>query len=164
MIIGNFQWQQRTRHKLVFQVQGKVSQYAVVATGHVQSSFHLQKVLHTIFSTVIGKGVYVYYEDVFMHAIIFTDFVCIVRQVSKRVLDHDLRCKPSRCEVGVKEIDLLGHVVSAEGIRMSDKIIAAVDAMPFPRLARELQRYFGSMNYMRRHVKCAVILMKPWSS
>ena len=62
-------------------MQGKVYQYAVVTMGRAQSSFHVQKVMHAIFSTVTGKGVYVNLDDVFMHAIIFTVFVCIVRQV-----------------------------------------------------------------------------------
>ena len=75
-----------------------------------------------------------------------------------------LRCKPSKCEIGVKEITVLGHVVSAEGIRMSEERIAAVDAMPFPRSAKELRRYLGCVNYMRRHVRDATTLMKPLSS
>ena len=100
------------RHKLAFQVQGKVYQYKVVTMGHVQSSFHVQKVMHNIFSTLIGKGVYVYLDDVFMHAVYFTDFINIVQQVLNILQEHDIRCKPSKCEIGVEEITLLGHVVS----------------------------------------------------
>ena len=48
--------------------------------------------------------------------------------------EHDLRFKPSKCEAGVAEIVLLGHVVWAQWIRMSDERIAAVDAMHFPDL------------------------------
>ena len=58
------------RHKLAFQIQVKVYQYTIVAMGHIQSSFHVQK----------------------------------------------LWCKPSNCEIGVREITFLGHVVSADGI------------------------------------------------
>ena len=47
----------------------------------VQPSFHVQKVIQTIFFNVIGKGVYVYLDDVFVHAISFTDFLYILRTV-----------------------------------------------------------------------------------
>ena len=59
---------------------------------------------------------------------------------------------------------MLGHVASKEGIRMNNERIAAVDAMTLPRSARELRRYLGCVNNMRRHVKDAAILMKPLSS
>ena len=52
--------------------------------------------------------------------------------------EHDLTCKPSKCEVGEAEIVLCGHVVSAVGIKMSEERIDAVDAMPFPRSAGKL--------------------------
>ena len=92
------------------------------------------------------------------------DFANIVQQGLQILRDHDLWCKPSKCEVGVAEITLLGHVVSAEGIKMSEERIAAIGAMPFPRSAKELRQYLGSVNYMRRHVKDAAVLMKPLSS
>ena len=49
-----------------------------------------------------------------MHAVYFNDFINIVQQVLHILHEHDLRCKPAKCEIGVKEIILLGHVVSKE--------------------------------------------------
>ena len=152
------------RHKLAFQVQTQVWQYAVVPMGHKKSSFHVQRQMNTIFSKVIGKGVYIYLDDIFMHAITFDAFLDILRVVLSLLHEHSLRCKPSKCEIGVSEITVLGHVVSAEGTKMSDERVAAVDAMPFPRSAKELRRYLGCVNYMRRHVVDAAILMKPLSA
>ena len=57
----------------------------------------------------------------------------------------------------------LGHIVSAEGIRMSEERVAAVNAMPFPRSPKVLRRYLGFMNYMRRHIPNISVLLKPLS-
>ena len=53
------------RHKLAVQVLGRVYQYSVVPTGHVDSAFHVQRVTDDNFEALIGKGLFVYLDDLF---------------------------------------------------------------------------------------------------
>ena len=152
------------RPKLAFQMQGRVYQYRVVAMGHVQSSYHVQRVMHNIFFHVIGKGVFIYLDDIVIHAKTFTEFVYLLREVLSLLRKHQLRCKGEKCEIGLAAVMVLGHIVSADGIRMGDDRKAAALAMPFPRSTRELRRFLGYTGYMRRHVFKYSELAKPLSA
>jgi hypothetical protein len=60
----------------------------------------------------------------------------------KVMLKANLCCKRSKCFFGVKEIVILGHVVSSEGVWMHRGRIDAVLDVPFPRNAKELRRFW----------------------
>jgi hypothetical protein len=152
------------RHKLSFQVQGKVYQYRTVAMGHVQSSYHVQKVMNSLFAKYIGHGVFVYLDDIIIYCKEFDEFCTVLRDVLSILHECGFKCRGSKCEVGTKEVMCLGHVLSAEGVRMSESRIAAVTAIPFPRSAKELRRYLGMVNYMRRHIPNLSVLTKPLSA
>ena len=59
---------------------------------------------------------------------------------------------------------ILGHYVSADGVRMGEERKEAVLAMPFPRSAHELRRYLGCVNYMRRFIRDYSSLAHPLSA
>ena len=44
-----------------------------------------------------------------------------IRQVLERLRRHGLTAKPSKCEIGHAELDLLGHVVGGGSIKPQDK-------------------------------------------
>jgi hypothetical protein len=64
----------------------------------------------------------------------------------------------------MNQVNVLGHVVSAQGTCMGESRKAAVRAMPFPRSARELRRYLGCVNFMRRFIPRYSVLAQPLSS
>ena len=152
------------RHKLAFQVQNRVYQYCRTAMGHVDSSFHVQREMDRAFAEHIGKGVFIYLDDIIIYACDFDQFSLLLNSVFTILITRGLRCRGDKCEVGVMEVHCLGHILSRDGVKMSASRIAAVNAMPFPRSAKELRRYLGSANYMRNHIPNISLLTKPLSS
>ena len=50
----------------------------------------------------------------------------IVEEVLRRVEENDLYIKPEKCVWRVKEIDFLGLVMGAEGIKIQEEKVAGV--------------------------------------
>eukprot|EP00741_Cyanophora_paradoxa_P004593 tig00000101_g4457.t1 len=64
----------------------------------------------------------------------------------------NLRLKPSKCRFGVAEVALLGHLVSAEGIRQDPAKLAFIRQYPPPANADQLRSFLGLAGYYRRFV------------
>lgn len=149
------------RPKLAVQVLDIVLQYTVAAMGHVESSFYVQRTMDREFGPLIGRGLFVYLDDLFIYAPNMSIFLELLEKVLSILLRIGLRCKGPKCELGVSELAILGHVLTSEGVRMGDERKAAVMAVPFPRTCSELRRFLGMCGYMRRFMKDYSMIAKP---
>ena len=73
-----------------------------------------------------------------------------------------LFAKLSKCEFWLKEVSFLGHIVSAEGIRVDLAKIEAIVNWKLPRNVTEVRSFLGLAGYYRWFVKgFSVIASSP---
>lgn len=72
-----------------------------------------------------------------------------------------LTLKPSKIQFGQKEVDYLGHVISAKGISVSTDRVDAFRDLPTPRSIKDLRSVLGMANFVRRFVKDYADLRAP---
>jgi hypothetical protein len=152
-----------SRGFLAFFLWGVMYQYRVVAMGFVDSSFFVQRTMYRLFSKKFGRGVLVYLDDIIIYARTFAEFLELLSFVLSVLREASLVCKRAKCFFGLKEIHILGHVVSKDGVWMHKGRIDDVLEVPFPRNARELRRFLGMTNYMRNFIPNYSSLAKPLS-
>ena len=63
---------------------------------------------------------------------------------------HNLKLSPNRTRIGAARVDLLGHVISQDGVRPNDDKIAALARMPTPRDIKQLRSLLGGLSYYRK--------------
>ena len=73
----------------------------------------------------------------------------IVGEVLRRIEENDLYIKPEKYVWKVKEIDFLGLVMGAEGIKMQEKKVTGVLEWPRPKTVKEVQKFLELANYYR---------------
>ena len=61
----------------------------------------------------------------------------------------------------LSEVEFLGHVVSAEGVKVVVDKIDAVSSWPMPMYVREVQGFLGLANFYRRFIKGFMAIAKP---
>lgn len=69
-----------------------------------------------------------------------------------RLHEHGLKLKPSKCQLVRKEVQYLGHLVSAEGIRTDPEKISRVRDWVRPTNRKEVLQFLGFAGYYRRYV------------
>ena len=63
---------------------------------------------------------------------------------------HNLSSSPNKSRIGAARVDVLGHVISEDGVRPNDDKIAALAHMPMPRDIKQLRSLLGGLSYYRK--------------
>ena len=96
-----------------------------------------------------------YLDDVLVYSKTFTQHVEDVRSVLKRQQAWGIKLRPDKCDLFKNEVRYLGKVISAEGYRMDNKEVAAVQALKTkpPTNIKELRKLLGFLGYYRSYVQ-----------
>ena len=62
---------------------------------------------------------------------------------------NNLYLKPEKCVWKVKEIDFLGLVIGADGIKIQEEKVSGVLKQPRPKTVKNVQKFLGLANYYR---------------
>ena len=89
------------------------------------------------------------------------DHISDLRQVLERLRRHGLTAKPSKCEIGHAELDLLGHVVGGWSIKPQGKKLAKILGTRRPEIKKELRSFLGTIGYYQKFIDYYVNKAKP---
>jgi hypothetical protein len=67
--------------------------------------------------------------------------------------EQQLYAKPSKCFVGLKEVEYLGHIVSREGVKVYPNQIKAMMDWLIPKTLKNLRGFLGLIGYYRKFVR-----------
>ncbi|KAF8116015.1 hypothetical protein N665_0024s0040 [Sinapis alba] len=81
-----------------------------------------------------------------------------LRGVMEKLRHNKLFAKLSKCSFSQRQIGVLGHVVSEEGVVADPEKVAAIANWPRPETPTEIRSFLGLASYYRRFVKS---LAKP---
>ncbi len=103
----------------------------------------------------------IYLDDIIVHGRTFDSMVANLENAFSRLQDAGLKLKPRKCQLFCKEVEYLGHIISATGIRTDPKKIDAVKQWPTPRNLTELRSFVGLCSYYRKFIKGFANIAKP---
>ncbi|GFX31590.1 retrovirus-related Pol polyprotein from transposon 412 [Trichonephila clavipes] len=80
----------------------------------------------------------------------FEEHLQNIRKVLSKLSDANLKLNPSKCKFFQKEVNYLGHIISAEGVRTDPEKVSAVKNWKRPENLRELRSFLGLCTYYRK--------------
>jgi transposase InsO family protein len=149
------------QHLSAFRVGQQTYRYRVTWMGGAGASHHVQRALSQILRVYLGQGVWLYIDDVVVAADTEKEFVRLLRGVVSAFDRHRIRCKLSKCVIGAWSIGLLGHILSARGVRIADDKREEVCRLPCPANPKLLRSALGQLNFQRAFIPNYAVLTKP---
>ncbi len=102
---------------------------------------------------------YAYIDDVLVASGSPEEHKRHLRLVLQRFSEHGITINPTKCVLGVPELDFLGHRVNSQGIYPLPDKVQALQNFPQPNTFRKLREFLGLINFYHRFVPgCAGIL------
>ncbi|UYV72861.1 hypothetical protein LAZ67_10001016, partial [Cordylochernes scorpioides] len=107
------------------------------------------------------KGVICYLDDVVVYAKDRQELEERLRKVLQRFDKVGIRLNRNKCKFAMEELDILGHIVSSEGIKRDNRKIEAVLNFPIPKNIEMLRSFLGTCGFLRKFIPNFSKLAEP---
>lgn len=104
--------------------------------------------MNWIFEEIRRKGfVVIYLDDILIFALTKEGLRLATIEVLEKLAEHDLYCKPEKCEFEKEKIGFLGMVIEQGRISMDTAKLEGIRAWPQPGNVHEVRQFLGFGNY-----------------
>ena len=121
--------------------------------GFTNASVAFMDLMNRVFRPYLDQFVVVFIDDILVYSKNAQEHEHQLRIVLQTLRENQLFEKLSKCDFWLKEVSFLGHMVSADGIRVDPAKIEAVVNWKPPRNVIELRSFLGLAGYYRRFVQ-----------
>ena len=142
----------KSRKYTAFAVPGKGHfEYKRTAQGLCNSPAAFQRLLDYVVRGI--DGVYVYIDDVVIATKDHVTHLQALKEVLKRFLQYNLKCRPKKVQLGTAEINYLGYnITQTHGIRPGLAKIKSIDNWKPPKDVTEIRQFLGLCSFFRRTI------------
>jgi hypothetical protein len=138
-------------------------QFKRLSFGLKNAPSAFQREMQHVLAGFPRRRVLVYIDDVLIMSESFEEHLELVRKVLFTLEKHGVKIKPAKCKWFSREVEYLGHVVSADGLKKPQSYVDKIDQVPRPSTIRGLREFLGLANFQRKFVPNFSSLQKPLS-
>ncbi|KAG8489038.1 hypothetical protein CXB51_017121 [Gossypium anomalum] len=117
--------------------------------------------MNRIFRSYLDRFVVVFIDDILVFSRDEEEHAEHLRTVLQILREKQLYAKFSKCEFWLREVGFLGHIVSAEGIRVDPSKISAIVNWSPPKNVSEVRSFLGLTGYYQRFVQGFSMIASP---
>ena len=136
-------------------------QFKVMPFGLTNAPSTFQREMNRILFPFIGKFVYNFIDDILIYSKTIEEHLSHIRQVLAVFKEHKLKINIEKCLFMQKEVEVLGHKVSVEGLSPLDSKIKAIKDWKAPSNVHELRSFLGAIGYYRDFIDKYAQLTAP---
>ncbi|GFX31022.1 retrovirus-related Pol polyprotein from transposon 17.6 [Trichonephila clavipes] len=105
------------REKTAFTSGQGLWQFKVMPFGLCNAPATFERLMETVLKGLTFEACLIYLDDVIIGGRTFEEHLQNIRKVLSKLSDANLKLNPSKCKFFQKEVNYLGHIISAEGVR-----------------------------------------------
>ena len=139
--------------KTAFKTRYGHYEFLVMPFGFTNAPEIFMDLMNKVFRPYVDQFVVVFIDDILVYSKDAEEHEQHLRIVMETLREKKLNTKLSKCDFWLKKVSFLGHIVSAEGIRVDPIKIKAVVNLKPPRNVTEVRSFLGLAGYYRRFVK-----------
>lgn len=123
-----------------------------------------QRMMDNALRGLIGQCCLVYLDDVIIFGKNLEEHNQKLQTFLQRLRETGLQLQPDKCEYLKPELQYLGHIITADGVRPNPDKCQAVSNFPEPKNAKQIKQFLGLAGYYRRFVPNFSLIAKPLNS
>ena len=112
-----------------------------------------QRAMDIAFVGVKEKFVVIYLDDITVFSQFDEEHLKHLRQTFLKCRNFGLLLNPKKSHFVVQEGKLLGHLVSADGIRIDPERVKTILKIRIPRSKKDVQSFIGKINFLRWFIR-----------
>ncbi|KAG8498138.1 hypothetical protein CXB51_007053 [Gossypium anomalum] len=147
--------------KTAFRTRYGYYEFLVMPFGLTNAPAVFMDLMNRIFRLYLDRFVVVFIDDILVYSRDEEEHAEHLRTVLQILRENQLYAKFSKCEFWLREVGFLGHIVSAEGIRVDPSKISAIVNWSPPKNVSEVRSFLGLAGYYRRFVQGFSMIASP---
>ena len=120
-----------------------------------------QRIMNVLLAGLNGLTCLVYLDDIIVFSRTFENHMERLKEVLDRLVAAEILLKPSKCSFAVDQVEYLGHIVSAEGIKPDPKKLDKLRNFPVPESVSDVRSFLGFVGYYRKFIRNFAIIASP---
>jgi hypothetical protein len=147
--------------KTTFSTRYGLYKFLVMSFGLTNALAYFMYLMNYVFMPELDKFVVVFIDDILVYSKNEEEHAGHLHVVLRRLREHHLYAKLSKCDFWLKEIKFLGHTISQAGIAVDpDKVQEVMNWKP-PTTVRQIRSFLGLASYYRRFIPDFSRIAKP---
>ncbi|WZY99598.1 hypothetical protein YC2023_071927 [Brassica napus] len=147
--------------KTAFKTKHGLYEWLVMSFGLTNAPSTFMRLMNHILRSFIGIFVVVYFDDILVYSKCLEDHIEHLKAVLDVLRKEKLYANLKKCTFCTDNLVFLGFVVSADGVKVDQGKIKAIQEWPSPTTVGEVRSFHGLAGFYRRFVKDFSTLAAP---
>lgn len=152
---------EKDREKTAFSINNGKFELCRLGFGLKNAPSIFQRAIDDVLRENIGKFLHVYIDDIIIYSETEEDHIKHIEWALKSLLSANMRVSLEKSHFFKSEVEYLGFVVSADGIRTCPAKVEAIANFKEPQNLFELRSFLGLAGYYRRFIKGFAQIASP---
>ena len=139
-----------TKPLTAFETSLGLMQFTVAPFGLVNSGATFCRLMRKVLRGLPNTESFV--DDIWIYTHDWNDHLKAIRSLFDRLREARLTAKPSKCHIGVEQVECLGHFVSEQGLKPNEAKVKAIVESDRPYTKKQVRSFLGLVGFYRRFI------------
>lgn len=149
-----------SKAKTAFVVHCGHYEFNVMPFGLVAAPMTAMRVMNQVVKGLEANA-FVFYDDILVYTSSFESHMKALELLFEKLKRANITLNKNKCELLMKSVTYLGHLVTSEGILPDPNKIKAIEAFKAPQNITQARSFIGMCNFFRRFIKGFSSIAKP---
>ena len=135
--------------------------FVVMPFGLCNAPATFQREMNRIFFNLIGKCVFIYIDDLIIFSDSLEQHITDLESVFNILYDNGLKINIEKCHFFKKDVEILGHRLTVNGLMPQDSKIKVILSWLPPQNIKQLRSFLGAVGYYRKFIANFAQIAQP---